>query len=298
VISEQIKGVIALVTACVIWGFAAIYYKSIAHIPPLEVLSHRTLWSLVFLFGLLACTGRLREIGVMLFDKRSLKIVVLAALLISVNWFTYIVSVQIGRVVESSFGYYIFPLVAVVLGYLFLGERLVPMQWFAVGLAAFAALLLAVGLGVMPWISLILATSMGFYGVCKKSLSAGPVVSVLGEVIVLAPLALIWLFGVHSMGWADIAGRAGGYFGDGWNTVLLMLAGPIIATPLVLMSYGMKRLTLASSGLVQYLNPTLQFGVGALIFLEPVTKWHFVAFGLIWIALALYSYEALRRERS
>ncbi len=296
--SEQIKGVVALVVACVIWGFAAIYYKSIAHIPPLEVLSHRTLWSLVFLFGLLASTGRLREIGVMLFDKRSLPIVIIAAILISVNWFTYIVSVQIGRVVESSFGYYIFPLVAVVLGYLFLGERLVRTQWFAVGLATFAVVLLAVGLGVTPWISLILATSMGFYGVCKKSLPAGPVVSVMGEVIVLAPLALIWLCGVHYMGWTDVSGRTGGYFGIGWNTVLLMLAGPITATPLVLMSYGMKRLTLASSGLVQYLNPTLQFGVGALIFLEPVTKWHFIAFGLIWIALALYSYEALRRERS
>lgn len=297
-VSEQFKGVIALVAACVIWGFAAIYYKSIAHIPPLEVLSHRTLWSLVFLFGLLACTGRLREIGQMLFDKRSLKIVMLAALLISVNWFTYIVAVQIGRVVESSLGYYIFPLVAVVLGYLFLGERLARLQWFAVVLATFAVVFLAVGLGVTPWVSLILATSMGFYGVCKKNLSAGPTVSVMGEVVVLAPLALIWLVGVHYMGWTDIAGHTGGYFGNSWNTGLLMLAGPITATPLVLMSYGMKRLTLASSGLVQYLNPTLQFGVGALIFLEPVTKWHFVTFGLIWIALALYSYEALRRERS
>lgn len=296
--SEQIKGIVALITACVIWGFAAIYYKHIAHIPPLEVLSHRTLWSLVFLFGLLAYTGRLREVGVMLFDKRSLMIVALAAILISVNWFTYIVSVQIGRVLESSFGYYIFPLVSVMLGYLFLGERLARLQWFAVGLASCAVVLLAYGLGVTPWVSLILAASMGFYGLCKKTLPAGPVVSVMGEVIVLAPIALLWLIGVHYMGWNDIAGRTGGYFGDGWNTGLLMFAGPITATPLVLMSYGMKRLTLASSGLVQYLNPTLQFGVGALIFLEPVTDWHFAAFGLIWVALGIYSYEALRGERS
>jgi len=296
--SEQIKGILALVIACVIWGFAPIYYKYIAHIPPLEVLSHRTLWALVFLFCLLAYTGRLREIAGMLFDKRSLMIVVIAALLISVNWFTYIVAVQIGRVVESSFGYYIFPLVAVVLGYLFLGERLARVQWFAVGVATCAVVLLATGLGVTPWISLILAVSLGFYGVCKKTLSAGPVVSVIGEVIVLAPLALLWLLGVHYMGWTDMTGRAGGYFGDGWDTVLLMFAGPITATPLVLMSYGMKRLTLASSGLVQYLNPSLQFGIGAFVFLEPVTQWHFAAFGLIWIALGIYSYEALRRERS
>ncbi len=296
--SEQIKGIIALIMACVIWGFAALYYKQIAHIPPLEVLSHRTLWALVFLFTLLAYMRRLSEIKEMLFDKRSLMIVVLAALLISVNWFTYIVSVQIGRVVESSFGYYIFPLVAVVLGYLFLGERLAPLQWFAVGLASCAVVLLAFGLGVTPWISLILAFSLGFYGLCKKTLIAGPVVSVIGEVIILAPIALLWLLGVHYMGWLDVSGRTGGYFGHGWNTALLMFAGPITATPLVLMSYGMKRLTLASSGLVQYLNPTLQFGVGAFLFLEPITQWHFAAFGLIWIALGIYSYDALRDERS
>ena len=296
--SEQIKGIIALIMACVIWGFAALYYKQIAHIPPLEVLSHRTLWALVFLFTLLAYMRRLSEIKEMLFDKRSLMIVVLAALLISVNWFNYIVSVQIGRVVESSFGYYIFPLVAVVLGYLFLGERLAPLQWFAVGLASCAVVLLAFGLGVTPWISLILAFSLGFYGLCKKTLIAGPVVSVIGEVIILAPIALLWLLGVHYMGWLDVSGRTGGYFGHGWNTALLMFAGPITATPLVLMSYGMKRLTLASSGLVQYLNPTLQFGVGAFLFLEPITQWHFAAFGLIWIALGIYSYDALRDERS
>lgn len=296
--SEPIKGILALITACIIWGFAAVYYKQIAHIPPLEVLSHRTVWSLVFLFGLLSYMGRLAEIKAMLFHKRSLLIVMAAALLISINWFTYILAVQIGQVVESSLGYYIFPLVAVVLGYLFLGERLARLQWYAVALASFAVILLSVGLGVTPWVSLILAVSMGFYGVCKKSLLAGPVVSVMGEVIVLAPFALIWLYGVHQLGWTGFVGRAGGYFGSGSDTALLIFAGPLTASPLVLMSYGMKRLTLASAGLVQYLNPTLQFAVGVVIFLEPVTKWHFTTFGLIWIALGLYSYASLRRERS
>lgn len=296
--SEPIKGILALVCACMIWGFAAIYYKQIAHIPPLEVLSHRTIWSLVFLFGLLSYMGRLAEIKAMLYHKRSIIIVILAALLISINWFTYILSVQIGRVVESSLGYYIFPLVAVVLGYLFLGERIARVQWYAVGLACFAVALLTIGLGVAPWVSLILAFSMGLYGVCKKSLPAGPVVSVMGEVIVLAPFALIWLLGVHHLGWTGFVGRAGGYFGSGWDTALLMFAGPITAGPLVLMSYGMKRLTLASAGLVQYLNPTLQFAVGTVIFMEPVTNWHFLTFGLIWIALGLYSYASWRGERS
>lgn len=296
--SEKIKGIAAMVLACVIWGFSAIYYKQIAHVPPLEVLSHRTLWSLVFLFGLLAYTRRLGEIRALLSDKRSLMIIGVAALVITVNWFTYILSVQIGRLVESSLGYYIFPLVAVVLGYLFLGERLAWLQWVAVGLAACAVVLLTMGLGVAPWISLILAGSMGIYGLAKKSLAAGPVVSVMGEVIVLAPLAMIWLWGVHQLGWTGLVGREGGFFGDGWDSGLLMLAGPLTAGPLVLMSYAMKRLTLASVGLLQYLNPTLQFGVGVLIFMEPFTKWHFIAFGMIWAGLALYSLQSLRQDRS
>lgn len=296
--SEKIKGIAAMVLACVIWGFSAIYYKQIAHVPPLEVLSHRTLWSLVFLFVLLAYTRRLGEIRALLSDKRSLMIIGVAALVITVNWFTYILSVQIGRLVESSLGYYIFPLVAVVLGYLFLGERLAWLQWVAVGLAACAVVLLTMGLGVAPWISLILAGSMGIYGLAKKSLAAGPVVSVMGEVIVLAPLAMIWLWGVHQLGWTGLVGREGGFFGDGWDSGLLMLAGPLTAGPLVLMSYAMKRLTLASVGLLQYLNPTLQFGVGVLIFMEPFTKWHFIAFGMIWVGLALYSLQSLRQDRS
>lgn len=294
--SEQFKGVFAMVLACIIWGLSALYYKQIAHVPPLEVLSHRTLWSFVFLFGLLAYSRRLGEIAVLLSSKRSLIIIGIAALMITVNWFTYILSVQIGRVVESSLGYFIFPLVAVVLGFLFLGERLARLQWIAVGLAASAVVVLTAGLGVAPWISLILAGSMGLYGLTKKTLAAGPVVSVMGEVIVLAPLALIWLWGVHQLGWMGLVGREGGYFGIGWDTGLLMLSGPLTAGPLVLMSYAMKRLTLASVGLLQYLNPTLQFGVGVLIFMEPFTKWHFVAFGMIWAGLALYTYQAMFRK--
>ncbi len=296
--SEQTKGIIAMITACVIWGFSALYYNLIAHVPPLEVLSHRTIWSLVFLFCLLAYSRRLGEVLVLLCDKRTVLIVGLAALMVSMNWFVYILSVQIGRLVESSLGYYIFPLVAVLLGYVFLGERLTRFQWAAVGLAGFAVALLTAGLGAAPWVSLFLAVTLGLYGVCKKSLRAGPVVSVMGEVILLTPLALIWLWGVHFDGWTGLVGRTGGFFGHGWDTGLLMLSGPLTAGPLVLMSYAMKRLTLASVGLVQYLNPTLQFGVSTLIFMEPFTRWHFIAFGLIWVALGIYSYESLRRERS
>ncbi len=293
--SEQFKGIAAMVLACTIWGLSALYYREIGHIPPLEVLSHRTLWSLVFLLALLAYSKRLGEVMQVLVQKRALLIVAIAALMISINWFAYILSVQIGRLVESSLGYYIFPLVAVALGYLFLGERLNRLQWVAVAMAFTAVVLLTVGLGVAPWISLILAITMGLYGLSKKSLGCGPVVSVMCEVILLAPLALLWLYGVHTLGWQGLVGRDGGFFGQGWDTVLLMLAGPLTAGPLVLMSYAMKRLALGTVGLVQYLNPTLQFGVSVLIFMEPFTQWHFIAFAIIWTALVLYSYQSIRQ---
>ncbi|KAB7616248.1 EamA family transporter RarD [Amylibacter sp. SFDW26] len=293
--SEQFKGIAAMVLACTIWGLSALYYREIAHVPPLEVLSHRTIWSLVFLLVLLSYSKRLGEVAEVLCQKRALFIIAIAALMISVNWFAYILSVQIGRLVESSLGYYIFPLVAVALGYLFLGERLSRLQWVAVSMALIAVVLLTLGLGVAPWISLILAITMGLYGLSKKSLSCGPVLSVMCEVILLAPLALIWLYGVHELNWQGLVGREGGFFGHGWDTVLLMLVGPLTAGPLVLMSYSMKRLALGTVGLVQYLNPTLQFGVSVLIFMEPFTQWHFIAFAIIWTALGLYSYQSLRK---
>lgn len=297
--SEPIKGFFALILACSIWGLSALYYYQIAHVPPLEVLSHRTLWSFVFLLILMIYGGRMSEVGELLRNKRAMAYLAVAALMVSINWFTYILSVQIGRLVESSLGYYIFPLVSVALGYVFLGERLSRLQWIAVGLAVFAVVLLAVGLGAAPWVSLILASTLGLYGLCKKTVEAGPVLSVMAEVAILLPLALLWIWGVHVGGWTGLVGRAGGFFGTSlWDTGLLVLSGPITAGPLVLMSYAMKRMTLASVGLITYLNPTLQFLVGVLIFMEPFTIWHSITFGMIWAGLALYSYEAWHQERS
>jgi chloramphenicol-sensitive protein RarD len=297
--TERRKGALAMGLACIIWGLSALYYKLIAHVPPLEVLSHRTLWSLVFFVLILGVRGRFGEVWRMLADRRAFRNVAGASLLVSVNWFFYIYAVQVGRVVESSLGYFIFPLVAVALGYLVLGERLRRVQWLAVLLAALAVVVLTLGLGVAPWISLILAITMGFYGLLKKSLPAGPVVSVAGEVVLLAPLAILWLWGVNSQGWTGLARRPGGYFGADWqDSLVLMFSGPITALPLVLMSYATKRMTLAGIGLLQYLNPTLQFLVATLLLSEPFTRWHAIAFGMIWLGLGLFSWEAWRQDRS
>lgn len=300
--TDPVRGVLAMVAACVIWGLSALYYKLLDHVPPLEVLAHRTLWSLVFFGMVLATQRRLRQVGAILGNLRSALLVAFAGLCISTNWFFFIWSVQIGRAVEASLGYYIFPLVAVAMGALLLREALTPVKWLAVALVALAVTGLTLALGVAPWVSLLLAVSFALYGLAKRRVAAGPVVSVTTEVLMLAPLALVWLVGVHGAGW--VGGGAGPGSGEGAvflnsarDTWLLMMSGPLTAGPLILFSYAAKRVTYATIGLVQYLNPTLQFLVATLVFMEPFSMAQGIAFAVIWAALALYSAEVLRQER-
>ena len=271
----------------------------LADVPPLEVLAHRTLWSLVFFGIVLALRGRLAEVARLLASPRNLALVAFAAISISANWFMFIFSIQTGRAVEASLGYYIFPLVAVLMGMAVYGERLGRLKWIAVALATLAVAVLTWGLGVAPWISLGLAATFGAYGVVKKRLAAGPTVSVTAEVLVLAPLAATWLWGVHVQGWTGVTGAALGAFGRDWPTsLLLMFSGVLTATPLMLFTTASRALPLGLVGVMQYINPTLQFAVAALVFAEPVTRWHWIAFPLIWIAVALYSVETIRQDRA
>jgi chloramphenicol-sensitive protein RarD len=188
----------------------------------------------------------------------------------------------------------------VALGYLILGERFSRLQAAAIGLAAAAVLALTLGLGAPPWIALLLGTTFGAYGLLKNRLGLGPVVSVFCETALIAPVALIWLGGLHQGVFADPSGRAGAFFGsDARTTLLLALSGPLMTGgPLILFSYAARRIRLATLGLVQYLNPTLQFGVAVAVFGEPFTAWHAVAFPMIWAGLALYSAESWRQDRA
>jgi len=286
--TEATKGVLAMVGACVIWGFSALYYKLLADIPPLEVLAHRTLWSVFVFIGVLALQSRLGELRRALSGGRSFLLIGAAALMISTNWFFFIFSIQTGHLMQSSLGYYIFPLVAVALGALVLKERLSRSKKIAVLLAAIAVVQLTLGLGVAPWISLILALTFGLYGLIKRYVAAGPVVSVTAEVFLLMPIALAYLV------WL---GRAEGVFGaDLIQSGLLILSGPLTAAPLILFSYASKRAALSTIGLVQYLNPTLQFTIAVVIFGEVLTLWHAIAFALIWAGLAIYSVGAMRPQ--
>nr|WP_282568994.1 EamA family transporter RarD [Aliiroseovarius sp. S2029] len=292
------KGVVAIVAACVVWGLSPLFYKLLEHVPPLELLSHRTIWSLAIFGTILAVQGRLGELPALL-RGRSALLVVLAALVISVNWGGFILSVQIGMVVQASLGYFIFPLIMVVLGRILFGERITRGKAIALFLAGTAVLTLTLGLGVAPWLSLLLGGTFAIYGVIKKTLTSGPILSVTAEVLLLAPFAMVWLFGTHMAGWQGIVGRTGGVFGTHlWDSALLVASGLITAVPLMLFSFASRRLALSTVGLVQYLNPSLQFTCAVAILGEQVTLWHMIAFPLIWLALAIYSAEAYRQDRA
>lgn len=289
--SDSRKGILALVAACLIWGLSVLYYKALSTVDPTEVLAHRTLWSVIFFAAVLLFQGRLSLLRAALCAPATLRVIAVAACLISANWFLFIWSIQMGRATEASLGYYIFPFVAVLIGRLVFGERLSAVQWVAVALAMLAVGTLILGLGLVPWVSMVLAVTFGLYGLLKKRLDLGPVVSVTAEVVVLSPLAIGWLLALH-------LGRGGAFGRDLAESLLLAAAGPMTALPLILFAYGTRRLAMATVGVVQYINPTIQFLCAVLILGEPFGTVHLAAFALIWTALVLYSVSALRQDKA
>ncbi|QFS82965.1 EamA-like transporter family protein [Roseivivax sp. THAF40] len=284
-------GVIAMVLCCAFWGLSPLYYKLLADVPTLEVLAHRTFWALIFFVLYLGIQGRLRALFEGLRDPGTFLAMAFAAAVIAVNWFLFILSVQNGRTTEASLAYYIFPLVAVLFGMAAFGEKLGRLQAVAVALAAIAVAILTLRLGHPPWYALTIAVSFGLYGVAKKRLKMGPVMSVAGEVLLVLPLSAGWLFKLHAI-------DGTGIFGQDWGiSFLLMLSGPLTSVPLILFSYASQRVSMATLGLIQYLNPTLQFLVAVAIFREPFGAAHAVSFALIWAALAIYSTAVLRDDR-
>lgn len=281
------RGVLAMIGCCLIWGLSPLYYRLLDHVAAQDILAHRVLWSLVFFLSILILQGRAQLVAQAVTDRRQLCWIVLASLLVSVNWGMFILSIQIDRLTEASLGYYMLPLVSVLFGLVLFRERLTTMQWMAVGLAALAVLVLTIGLRTAPWLSLLLATTFGTYGVLKKRVQSGPVVSVTAEVLVVAPLACIWLLFFADIGWPDTGTLA-----------LLILSGPLTAGPLILFSYAAKRVRLATLGLIQYVNPTLQLLLATVVFGEPLGLPHAIAFPLIWAALALYSWVSFSSDRA
>jgi chloramphenicol-sensitive protein RarD len=283
-------GLAAAALAYIIWGVFPLYFHHLASVPALEMVLHRSVWSLVFVLIVLGVQGRWAWLAGVLRQPRVLVVFAASTLMLTINWLLYVWAVQHQRVLEASLGYFINPLFNVLLGVLVLHERPRPVQWLAVGLAALGVLWLGWTAGAPPWIPLGLAGSFGLYGLLRKTAPLGALEGLALETLMLAPLA------VPGLAWAAWHGGAVAS-ADASQWVWLVLAGPLTAVPLLLFAFGARRITLATLGLLQYLGPTIQFGLGLWVFHEPLQAARLLGFVLIWAALVLYSAEALRVMR-
>jgi chloramphenicol-sensitive protein RarD len=287
---ERARGLGFALAAYLAWGMLPLYFKALAPVPPLEILAHRVVWSVLLLAALLAARGGARAF-LAAFRRDRLALLALTTALISTNWLVYIWAVQAGRILEASLGYFVNPLVNVLLGVAFLGETLTRRQRAAVLLAGAGVAVLVARAGTFPWISLVLALSFGLYGLLRKRAGIEAVGGLFAETALLAPVALAYL--------ALRAARGEGAFGSSPRmSVLLAAAGAITALPLVWFTLGVHRLRLSTMGLVQYVAPSGQFLLAVLLYREPFGSAHAAAFACIWASLALYSWDAFGRARS
>jgi chloramphenicol-sensitive protein RarD len=290
-LSEAEKGVLFAVMAHLVWGGMAVYFGLIRHISPVEIAVHRGLWSLPIAALIVWWLAQYRDVLKAVASPRTLAILMLTSGLIVFNWGFYVWSIEVGRTLESSLGYYINPLFNVVAGYLFLGERFTRAQIVAIGLAAVAVLIQTFAAGVFPWLGLMLAATFCLYGFLRKTIPVGPTQGFLIETGIIAVpmlLAELWL---ASRGLA----RFGGNFFD---TAMLMGCGALTASSLVLFAASIKRLRYSTVGLLQYISPSLVFLTAVFIFGEPMDKWKLLSFVIIWVALAIFSVSTIRGGRS
>ena len=279
-------------TAYVLWGFFPIYFKLLAPSPPLEILAHRVIWSVLFI-GVVLLVARNRSfLGRILRDRRLLGGITLAAVLIGVNWATYIYGVNSSRVVETALGYFITPLLVVLLGVTVQRERLRLWQWIAVGVGGLAVAVLTVDYGHLPYIALTLAASFGSYSLIKKRLSLPPAEGLFVESAVLAVPALGYLSWLNATGGAEFGHVSAGH------TVLMLLSGVATAVPLLLFAGAANRVPLVGIGILQYVAPILQLACGVLLFHEPMPPARLAGFGLVWIALIIFTVDGLRGARA
>jgi chloramphenicol-sensitive protein RarD len=283
-------GIISAALAFLAWGLFPLYFHAINEVPPLQILAHRMLWSLLFLLVVLAVRGQWGWLNVVR-KPRVLASFVASAFLLSANWLIYIWSVNNGHVIEASLGYFINPLVNIMFGYLLLKERLRPVQWAAIAVAALGVAWLTWQAGTVPWIALALAVTFGAYGLLRKTAALGALEGLSFETMVLFPLAAAYVI------WLTMHGQ-NAFINTGSDTtrLLLVAAGPITAIPLLLFASGARQIPLSVLGLLQYLSPTMQFLLGVWLFHEAFTADRLVGFALIWAALALYAGEGLLRR--
>ncbi|WP_404429503.1 EamA family transporter RarD [Sutcliffiella horikoshii] len=281
----------------ILWGILPLFWKLVDDVPAGEILAHRIVWSLVFILLILAVLRKLPafslELKALVRNRNRLIGISLSSIFISINWGLYIWAVNADRVIEASLGYYINPLVSILLAVIVLKEKLSGLQTLSIILAGAGVLVLTFSFGTFPWVAVMLALSFAFYGLIKKMVQVGALVGLAIETLLITPLALLFLGYVHVGG-----SSGGGAFGDELgSTLLLLLAGVVTAVPLLLFASGAKRIPLSMVGLLQYFAPTIKLIIGVYLFHEPFTSAHLVAFICIWVALGIYTFTLMRGWR-
>ncbi|MFD7429347.1 EamA family transporter RarD [Streptomyces sp. NPDC059818] len=289
--NEQRTGLLSGFAAYGLWGLVPLFWPLLKPSGAVEILAHRMVWSLGVVGIALLALRRWSWIGALLRQPRKLALITVAAIVISVNWGLYIWSVNHGHVVEASLGYFINPLVTIAMGVLLLGERLRPVQWVAVGTGVASVLVLAIGYGQPPWISLVLACSFATYGLMKKKVNMGGLESLAAETAVVFVPALGYLL------WLGARGESTFLSGGAGHGALLASTGVVTALPLILFGAAAIRVPLSTLGLLQYLAPVFQFILGIVYFHEAMPPERWAGFGLVWLALTLLTWDALRTSR-
>lgn len=289
--SAERDGIAAALAAYTLWGLVPIFFRQLAAVPALEIIAHRVVWSLLLVGALLLARQRLGAVWNAARDPRILARAALAAALVMTNWLVFVWAVNAGRILETSLGYFITPLVSIVLAVLVLGERLQPRQWVAVSLACIGVAFEAWRVGGLPWVSLALAATFGSYGLLRKQLPLDAAGGLLLETACAAPFALGYLL------WLGNIDNLGSFGVDLPTTLLLIATGPVTAIPLLLFAIGARRLPLATMGFLQYTAPSLTFLVAIFLYGEAMNLARLLAFAAIWAGLALYTADLMLQHR-
>lgn len=288
---DATRGALAAAGGFLIWGLVPIYWKQLAAVNPVELITHRITWSLVFLLAVIAWQRNFPALRDAFRSGRLVGLNLLSSVLLAANWTVYVWAVNTGHVIESSLGYFLVPLVNVALGSLLLHERLRPLQWTAIGCAALGVCLLLFRVGHVPWIALTLAGTWAGYGLLKKKSALGAIMGLTVETLLLFPIAAGLLLWWHYTGEGAL-GRV-----STEHHVLVLIVGVVTAVPLLLFAFGAQRIRLTTLGLLQYLAPSVQFLLGYFLYREPFDAARLQAYGLIWCGLALYTADSFWTQR-
>ena len=286
------KGIWYGIAAYAMWGFFPIYWKLLHDVPALQLLGHRIAWSFLLLLAFIFITRQWKDFRSVAFERKTLGIYTIAGVLLSINWLIYVWGVNAGFIVETSLGYFINPLLSVLFGVIFLREKLRPMQWLPVVIAAIGVTYLTVTYGRLPWIALSLAVSFGLYGLVKKLSPLGSVFGLTLETGIVFPIAIVYLIVMQSTG-------SGEFLHDGITVDLLLIGAGVVTTiPLLMFASAAKEIPLNMIGVLQYFAPTIQFLIGVFIYKEPFDTTRFIGFGIVWIALIIFWIENIIAHRT